>query len=165
MRCFAVTRKVMGITPKFSQGDVSNRFSKFIEVVEKRQIQRLQYLGEMCVKHAREVPAAAGFNDITGNLRSSIGYVVFKNGIAVKELYNITLEGAQGAQKGLSLAKRVGSKYTSGIALVVTAGMDYAIYVESKGKDVLSSAEMLAKQELPRMVQELKDNIKKATEG
>lgn len=152
----------MGITPKFTQGDVSSRFARFIEEVEKRQISRLQYLGEMCVKHAREVPAEAGFHDVTGNLRSSIGYVVFKDGMAVKSQYTSVLEGVEGAIKGEALAKRVGSKYTNGIALVVTAGMDYAICLESKGKDVLSSAEMLAKQELPRMVQELKDNIKKA---
>ena len=42
--------------------------------------------------------------------------------------------------------------------------MSYAIYVESSGRDVLASAEMLAKRELPKMVEELKNNINKALE-
>jgi len=42
------------------------------------------------------------------------------------------------------------------------AGMNYAIYLEAKGRDVLTSAEQLAQQELPRMLSELVSNINKA---
>lgn len=154
----------MSIQPKFQSSDVRKRFEKFIEVIEKRQILRLQYLGEMCVKHAREVPAEVGFTDQTGNLRSSIGYVIFKDGVAIHESYMQVKEGGTGVNVGLALAKRVGAKYTEGIALVVTAGMNYAIHLEAKGRDVLASAETLAKQELPNMVEELKKNINKALE-
>lgn len=152
----------MGITPKFRQDAVRSRFDRFIEAIERAQIKHLQYLGEMCVKHAREIPAEVGFTDQTGNLRSSIGYVVFNNGVTVSESYIQVKEGGEGASKGLALAKKVGAKYTEGIALVVTAGMNYAIHLEAKGRDVLASAETLAKQELPRMVEELKQNINRA---
>ena len=152
----------MGITPTFNPADIKKRLDAFLKVVEKRQIERLQYLGEQCVKVAREISPEAGFTDQTGNLRSSIGYVVFINGIAVHESYEVVKGGTEGANEGSSLAKKIGGKYNNGISLVVTAGMSYAVAVESRGKDVLTSAEIYAKQELPRMIKELKANINKA---
>ena len=55
-------------------------------------------------------------------------------------------------------------KETKGVALVVVAGMNYAAYVEARGKNVLSSAEHLAERELPRMLEKLITNIKRAAE-
>lgn len=149
----------MGITPTFKPADIKKRFDAFLKVVEKRKIERLQYLGELCVKTAREIPAESGFTDQTGNLRSSIGYMVFVNGVAVHEGYEVVKGGTEGAQEGAALARKIGTKYANGISLVVTAGMSYAVAVESRGKDVLTSAEIYAKQELPKMLKELKDNI------
>ena len=152
----------MPITPQFTQQDLRSRFDKFLEVVEKRAISRLQLLGEMCVIKARSIPASAGFTDRTGNLRSSIGYMVFKNGLAVHGGYEVVGQGAEGVNAGKALAKNVGSRYKEGLCLVVTAGMDYAILVESRGRDVLTSAESFASQEMPKMLEELKQNINKA---
>lgn len=152
----------MPIEPKFKQADVKARVDKFLEVIVKRQIKRMQMLGEMCVTHARSIPAKTGFTDQTGNLRSSIGYIVFVDGVAVHESFDHVKEGAEGVKTGQNLAKKVGAKYKNGVALVVTAGMNYAIHLESKGRDVLTSAELLAKKELPVMVAELKKNINKA---
>ena len=42
--------------------------------------------------------------------------------------------------------------------------MNYAAYVEAKGKNVLTSAEHLAERELPRMLEKLISNIKRAAE-
>lgn len=152
----------MGLKPTFTQADVKARLDKFLAVVERRQIQRLQYLGELCVTHARSIPAMSGFTDQTGNLRSSIGYVVFKNGVAVHIGYNQVLQGSKGVTMGKELAWKVGEKYKDGVALVVTAGMNYAVAVESRGKDVITSAEILAKVELPRMLKDLNNNINQA---
>lgn len=149
----------MGLTPKFTQADIRARMDKFLAVVEKRQIQRLQMLGEMCVTHAKSIPATVGFGDVTGNLRSSIGYMVFKDGVAI----HVGYQGlSAGTSAGKTLAENVSSKYPSGILLVVTAGMNYAVYVEAKGRDVLTSAENMAKQELPRMLEQLRKNINSA---
>lgn len=153
----------MGMTPTFTQSDVKKRFDAALEVIRKWQIKYLQHLGELCVTHARQVPAEIGFTDQTGNLRSSIGYVVFVDGVAVHDNYVPVYGGSEGVEKGKALAKKVGSSYKDGICLVVTAGMNYAIHVESKGRDVLTSAEQLAKQELPKILSELSNNISKAT--
>ena len=151
----------MGITPTFKMSDVRKRFDAFLIEVEKAQIEALQKIGEMCVAHAREIPSDIGFNDQTGNLRSSIGYVIFRDGVAIRSNYEQVLEGNEGVQKGQQLAEEIGTQ-TKGLSLVVTAGMQYATYVEAKGRDVLSSAELLAQRELPKELQALIDDIKLA---
>jgi hypothetical protein len=50
--------------------------------------------------------------------------------------------------------------YPKGYVLIVVAGMNYATYVEAKGYNVLSTAEHLAQVEFPRMIAELKSDIK-----
>ena len=148
----------MAITPKFSMSDIRSGLDNFLSEIEKKQIARLQMLGEMCVSHARSVPALQGFEDQTGNLRSSIGYVVFVDGVAVHSLYEEVKAGSIGAKTGEALAHKVGQG-TQGVCLVVTAGMNYALHVEARGRDVVTSAELLAIRELPRMLRGLIDSI------
>ena len=143
--------------------DVRERFGGFLDEVERKEIIRLQKLGEKCVNHARNVAPDVGFEDQTGNLRSSIGYMVFNNGIAIHTGYDQVLNGSEGAKKGEELARKVGEQ-TKGICLVVTAGMEYAVYVEAKGRDVITSAEMMAERELPEELEKLVANIKRAAE-
>jgi hypothetical protein len=154
----------MGITPNFTRSDVQKRFDAFLKEVKMQQIRRLQKLGEMCVAHARSIPKEQGFEDQTGNLRSSIGYMVFVDGVAVHSFYNQVKEGSAGVKAGEALAKKIGGENPKGVCLVVTAGMDYALYVEAKGRDVLTGAEHLAEKELPRMLEKLVSNIKRAAE-
>ncbi len=146
----------MGIEAKFTRSDVKKAYDNFVDGVKKQQIKRLQYLGEICLNEAR---MNGNYQDQTGNLRSSIGYTVFVDGVAVHSMFEQTKEGSQGVRAGEVLANRVG-KGTTGVCLVVTAGMDYALYVESKGYNVLSSAEHLAERELPRMLENLISKIK-----
>jgi hypothetical protein len=151
----------MGIVANFKTSDVQKRFDNFLNKIVKQQINYLKKLGEMCVNHARSVPADVGFTDQTGNLRSSIGYTVFVDGVAVSSNYKQVLKGNDGIKKGKELAEKIGTKQ-KGVCLVVTAGMNYALKVESKGRDVISSAEHLAQQELPKMLNQLISNIRKA---
>ena len=157
------------ITPKFTTDDIRRRVDRFLEAIERRELKRLQYLGEMCVTHARSIPADRGFHDRTGNLRSSIGYVIFKDGVAIQDNF-AEVNGPEGGnaaeaiQKAKTVADRAARKHPTGFCLVVTAGMEYAIYVESKGRDVLASAEALARREMPKMMEELVNNIKSAIE-
>jgi hypothetical protein len=154
----------MGIKPNFTRDDVKKRCDAFLDAIKRQQVKRLQMLGEMCVAHAREVPPEIGFHDQTGNLRSSIGYAVFVDGVAIHSAYEQTLNGSTGVKVGEALAKKVGET-TTGVCLVVTAGMNYAVHVEAKGRDVIASAELLAKRELPNMLAQLTSNILKAADS
>lgn len=149
----------MGIKVGASNQEVIKRLEDFRQAVINAQIANLQRLGEMCASHAKSVPAEQGFTDRTGNLRSSIGYAVFVDGVALHTSYEAVAGGEQGAKAGEELAQKVGKQYAQGVALVVTAGMNYAIYLEAKGRDVLTSAEHLAERELPRMLSALIEDI------
>ena len=155
----------MAIKPNFTKDDVRKRFDAFLNEIEKKQIARLQRLGEMCLVEAR---SNKGYMMQTGALLSSTGYEVFVDGVAIHSQFDAA-SGAEsnaaeiGIKSGQSIAETIG-KGTKGIALVVVAGMNYAAYVEAKGYNVLSSAEHLAERELPRMLEKLISNIKRAAE-
>lgn len=155
----------MAIKPNFTKDDVRKRFDAFLNEIEKKQIARLQRLGEMCLVEAR---TNKGYMMQTGALLSSTGYEVFVDGVAIHSQFDAA-SGAEsnaaetGIKFGQNIAETIG-KGTKGIALVVVAGMNYAAYVEAKGYNVLSSAEHLAERELPRMLEKLISNIKRAAE-
>lgn len=155
----------MAIKPNFTKDDVRKRFDAFLNEIEKKQIARLQRLGEMCLVEAR---TNKGYMMQTGALLSSTGYEVFVDGVAIHSQFDAA-SGAEsnaaetGIKSGQSIAETIG-KGTKGIALVVVAGMNYAAYVEAKGYNVLSSTEHLAERELPRMLEKLISNIKRAAE-
>lgn len=152
----------MGIKAQFTQEQLKRRFDAFLEMVRKKQIARLQKLGEMCLIEARN---NKGYMMQTGALLSSTGYTIFVDGIALHSQFDAA-SGAEsnaaqnGIKAGQALAEKVG-KNTKGVTLVVVAGMNYAAYVEAKGYNVLSSAEHLAQRELPRMLEKLVQTINK----
>lgn len=155
----------MGITSSFNRDEMRHRFDAFLDEIEKLQIEVLQELGEKCVTEMR---LNKGYMMQTGALLSSSGYSVYKDGVAIHTAFEAASgaesgAAAKGMKVGKSLADKVGNE-TKGLSLVVVAGMNYAVYVESKGKNVIASAERLAQRELPRMLSELISNVKAAVE-
>lgn len=148
----------MGIKPRFNPADVARKFDALLDFIQDETVRALQYVGEQAVTYARSIPdpdhGGKGFKDRTANLRSSIGYAVYYDGRQITGSYKGTPEGTSQGQK---LADQA-AKRTRGFALVVTAGMYYAVYVESKGRDVLTSAEQKAAEWLQTEL----DDIKKA---
>jgi len=119
-------------------------------------IQRLQFLGEKCLTEARTNKT---YTDQTGNLTSSIGYVILYEG---RQIFTNGFEGeGEGSGKGRQLANDLFKNYGTGYALIVVAGMNYAAHVEARGYNVLASAEQLAEKELPKMLKALSRNIEK----
>ena len=100
-------------------------------------------VGEQCIKEARD---NGDYTDQTGNLRSSIGYAVLWNGKIIQKGYADKVKiGDEGVSEGNDfLNKRIAKAQKKGVVLIVTAGMNYAEYVEAKGHNVLSSAELKA---------------------
>lgn len=72
----------INVKPNFTVDDVRQRYDAFLDVVEELQLEALQQLGEECVTFARS-DHANDWQDQTGNLRSSIGYMIFKDGKVV----------------------------------------------------------------------------------
>ena len=151
----------MGISANFNINDIDATFKALLAEVDRQLIESLTRVGEEAVKLAKMIPPERGFKDRTGNLRSSIGYVVLVEGKPVNVAFAAVKGGHAGVNEGQRLALQVGSK-TEGYALVVVAGMNYAVHVESKGRDVLTSAEKFAEKEVAKHLADLVTNIKNA---
>lgn len=85
--------------------------------------------------------SSGSFKDWTGNLRSSIGFVVSNNGRILHKDFEPSAKGTDkkiGMRKGLEFAKSLVPLH--GISLIVVAGENYAAYVESKGYDVITGS-------------------------
>lgn len=126
------------ITPKFTAADIKAIILERKRRIDQAVLSRLQYVGEQFVRNARE---RANFQDRTGNLRSSIGYVVLKDGLQKSGSNWIQVKaGKEGTKAGQDLIDEIAKKYPTGYVLIGVAGMDYAAAVESKGFDVISTS-------------------------
>lgn len=151
----------MGIKAKFSQADVNKLFIQRLARIEQAIISRLIYVGENFVKNARD---NGTYLDQTGNLRSSIGYIILKNGKRINENFEKAEKGSDkstGLTTGKAFAKEVGKSLNTGYVLICVAGMDYAAAVESKGKDVLTASSIIAKNDLEKAIKALKSKVRK----
>lgn len=151
----------MGISANFNINDIDATFKALLAEVDRQLIESLTRVGEEAVKLAKLIPPERGFKDRTGNLRSSIGYVVLVDGKPVNVAFAAVKGGHAGVNEGQRLALQVGSK-TEGYALVVVAGMNYAVHVESKGRDVLTSAEKYAEKQIAKELADLVTNVQNA---
>lgn len=127
--------RVNGIKALFSSNTISQVLEQFKSDVEDKLLETLQYVGEEFVNKARSNNT---YRDRTGNLRSSIGYIILLDGKVIDS--NFEGKSASGKSKGKDVAKEVGSEYTEGYVLIGVAGMNYAAYVEAKGFDVITGA-------------------------
>ena len=124
-------------------------------------VRALAYLGEQTVAMARSRSANESWIDRTGNLRSSVGYIVLRDGeIVTASDFGQVLQGSEGSDTGRRFAEEIARNIHSDYALVVVAGMNYASYVEAiEGKDVLAGPELFARKKLPGMLRQLRNQI------
>ena len=112
-------------------------------------------VGMQCVAEARN---NGNYMDQTGNLRSSIGYVVLQDGKPVvngasKQYSGTKGNGEAGPAAAEALLTQLQAKFPWGIVLIVCAGMNYAAYVENvRHKDVLTTAELKAESLLKQLL-------------
>lgn len=153
----------LSIKPKFTKAQLK-------EVLEKRKANlgqailfRLQRTGETFVTNARN---NGSYKDHTGNLRSSIGYVILKDGIQLFDNFKTVpavdpqATGiAVGAQNAEDLLGDIAVAFPRGYVLIVVAGMEYAAAVESKNFDVLTSSSLIAANDLKDAIQTLTEKI------
>ncbi len=124
-----------------------------IERIEQLIIYNLSYVGEQCLTEARSTNS---YKDQTGNLRSSIGYIIVKDGRVIRQSdFAVVRTGSQGKSEGEQFARSLANKFSDGIVLIVVAGMNYASYVSAKGYNVLDSAELLADRLVPSILKQL----------
>lgn len=110
----------------------------------------LMCIGEQAVNAAR---LNGTYTDRTGNLRSSVGYVLAKDGKVISQSDFAKVIGkdnpdgkpVDGDEQGKAFAaSRAAELSKDGFGLVIVAGMEYASYVSDRGYDVLDSAKLRA---------------------
>jgi len=148
-----------GLTPLFTIRDVQRWTDNFKDRAEEKLEKTLTYIGERFVAMARDRGPEESFRDITGNLRSSISYIVVKDGKILCENFQRSrsgTEGNEGVNKARRLASVLARTHIKGFVLIGMAGMDYAIYVENmENKDVISSPEVAANKELKILLKQI----------
>jgi ascorbate-specific PTS system EIIC-type component UlaA len=143
----------MPLTPMFTENDVHTYLEEQLLEQKKVLINTLIYVGKRCVNQARSLNT---YMDQTGNLRSSIGFMILDDGNVVSSSSFPTVKsGSEGKNTGREFIKSLATENGEGLVLIVVAGMNYASYVEAMGLDVLTSAELLAEQIIPEMLRKL----------
>lgn len=160
----------MALTFRGNNNAINQRFLEAQQQLIDNSVRILKYCGEMAVNEAR---AAGNYIDVTGNLRSSVGFVITIDGKVLENGFDGTItrrkrdgtadmrfktsrsEWSDGKKTGHDLALSI-ARQTPGLALIVVAGMKYASQVESRGVNVLTSAEQVAKTMVPNLLKQLK---------
>lgn len=153
----------MGIRMTTKLSEVHDMLMREAECVECLTIRALSKLGEQCVTKIRDRAGDKSWYDQTGNLRSSVGYVIAHNkNIIQYSTFNQVNQGSEGVKTGKDLAKELAKRYSNNYVLIVVAGMNYAEFVEAMdNKDVLASTELWAREQVPLMLEKLKRQIAK----
>lgn len=138
------------VTPN---SEINSYIERTLETWTQLLIRNFSYIGEQVLNAARSTNS---YKDQTGNLRSSLGYVVAVDGrVADISSFAVVKNGQEGSKTGADYARKLARKYPKGIVLIVCAGMNYAAYVSAKGYDVEDSAELLADRLVPQMLRQL----------
>lgn len=155
----------MGIKANFSMGDIQQQNQQFVDAV---LITIEKVLRRSIIEVVKTAKNTDTYTDRTNNLRSSIGYVLYKDGQKVSASFEkagegMDSDGSVGAKEGLDYAESVANNFSSGYVVVLVAGMDYAAYVEAKGYDVITGASLNLDSEIKRQFEDAKDAIKEQT--
>lgn len=134
----------MGIKAQHNFGDILKNHAIFLENVHVSLVEALTRTAQEITNLAKMTDT---YTDRTNNLRSSIGYVLYKDGQKVGASFEkagtgTEGTGSEGIDKGEEFADDVANKYPSGYVVVLVAGMEYAAYVEAKNFDVITGATM-----------------------
>lgn len=143
----------MGIVMTTNMGDLDDYLQEQINRRIKAIIATLARIGTECQNEAKD---NKGYKDVTGNLKSSVGYVILNDGVVVSgDNFTQDGNGSAGIAEGKSALNSEISKHPTGIVLIVVAGMNYAAAVEARNLNVLTSAELLAEKLVPQLMKQL----------
>lgn len=150
-----------GLIPLWTDSDVNSFYSYFTDRAEDKIFQMLSAAGERYIEVARKT---GSYKDHTGNLRSSVGYMIFRDGKRVADNFEKSQNGTDrqtGVTKARRLAKKIALEVDTGWVLILTAGMEYAARVEALGYDVATSGTIQSEEYLRETSKNLFDKLAK----
>ena len=122
--------------------------------------QRLKQLAEEAIIYSKD---HKGYLDHTSNLKNSISFALYYDGELITKFVGKIPKPkehpkgqAQVEQALETYAKQIDVENTKGYVVTIVAGMDYAKYVEDKGYNVLYLTNYFLRDEMKKIVDELK---------
>ena len=108
-----------------------------------------------------------GFNDRTGNLRSSLGAAVYKDAkVVFSTPFSTILNGTRGSEMGRMAVENLAAGMQGKIAKAMVAGMDYAQKVEDiDSKDVLESRRIQCEREARGVMERAMEKAEQRIKG
>lgn len=144
--------------------ELQNRLNQRKEALQKVLNMKLLQLAEEAVTHAKE---NKGYRDRTANLKNSISFALFYDGVLVtQQLGQLSKpEDAPKDHRGVAsnmeqFCSEEGVVKLTGFTLVIVAGMEYGVYVEQKGYNVLHLTKYFLRDEMRKILEETLDDIK-----
>ena len=124
--------------------DLSAAINELNKVKQQAPAMIIQAIETACVEVVRKARLLDTYKDQTHRLRSSLGYVIYKDGQQVASNFQST--GGEKGDEGVRIGQHEAAAGIPGIVAVVVAGADYASYVEAKGFDVLTGSALQLQQ-------------------
>lgn len=120
--------------------DIDRLFANAYKRIDIITVTVIEAIQRACLDVTRNAKLLNTYKDKTHLLRSSIGFVIYNHGEKVAENFSSTggEKGSEGVEIGKRMAAEAAAQYPNDIVGVIVAGADYALYVESKGYDVIS---------------------------
>lgn len=124
-----------------------------IDMLMMQIVQALNNVGIEATNIARETHL---YTDRTGNLTSSIGYIIILDGqVQGVSGFEQVKDGDQGSSIGMEYVVQQEKSHAEGLSLIVVAGMPYAAYVERMNLNVLKGAEEYAVGEAKKKINDV----------
>lgn len=154
----------MPITPQDTKS-IEDYILSFAQSLRAVMIRILQEEAMKVVDNIRNYVEAGGYRkykDQSGNLTSSIGYVLIDNGTVIGEygFEQIKPAATEGPPAGRNYATQLAASYTSGLGVIVVAGMNYAAYVEARNLGGMTAGEQALRNAIHVKMQELQRQLK-----
>lgn len=128
-----------------SPAEIERMIRQQIEEIDRQTLEQFKRVLARALDIQRaKVRANGGYNDDTGQLRSSVGGIIYKDGKVLYEDFKLAPYGTDkepGIREGRDKALLV-LRETSGWGITIVAGKEYASWVESRhGLSVLIDAQ------------------------
>jgi hypothetical protein len=127
--------------------DLSAAINELNKVKQQAPAMIIQAIETACIEVLQKARMLDTYKDQTHRLRSSLGYVIYKDGQQVASNFQST--GGEKGDEGVQIGQQRAAEAAAGIpgiVAVVVAGADYASYVEAKGFDVLTGSALQLQQ-------------------
>lgn len=155
----------MKIVAGFTPDDINRMIQERIRRIDNAVLLILQRIGELFVTDARNTRT---YKDHTGNLRSSIGYVVLYNGdqlagdfrdFPAVDVQAKAQSGKNGSEEAKKVINEIKAAYPKGFVFIAVAGMEYAAAVESRNYDVITASSIESAEKLKGYMAQLQQKL------